>query len=196
MRRKAFWVAIASAAAFSLTSVNAALAERGKSSVLQNGSDFGRNEKNFVRDSSLKRQTVTLETAEPPGTIIIETRKRRLYYVLGGGKALRYGVGVGKAGFTWSGTERISRKAQWPAWRAPKEMLERRPDIPEFVEGGPKSPLGARALYLGGTEYRIHGTPAPWTVGFADSSGCIRMTNEDVTDLYNRVKIGTKVIVR
>lgn len=194
MKRMALWLVLAVVPLFAIA--HEASAERGKPSALQNGSDFGRNEKNFARNPRLKRRTVGLATAEPPGTIIIETRKRQLYYILGGGKALRYSVGVGKSGFTWSGTERISRKAEWPPWRAPKEMLVRRPDIPEFVAGGPKSPLGARALYLSGTDYRIHGTPAPWTVGFADSSGCIRMTNEDVTDLYGRVKIGTKVIVR
>jgi lipoprotein-anchoring transpeptidase ErfK/SrfK len=194
MKRKAFGLALALVPLFAIAPES--LAERGKSAALQNGSDFGRNEKNFARNPSLKRQTVSLATSESPGTIIIETRKRQLFYILSSGKALRYSVGVGKSGFTWSGTERISRKAAWPAWHAPKEMLERRPDIPEFVAGGPKSPLGARALYLGGTDYRIHGTPAPWTVGFADSSGCIRMTNEDVTDLYGRVKVGTKVVVR
>jgi len=196
MRYRVSWLLAAFVALFACAEIQDAAADRGRLSQLQNGSDFGRNDKNFARNPLYKRQTVALQTSESRGTIIIETHKRFLYYVLGDGKALRYGVGVGRAGFAWSGTERISRKAEWPGWHAPKEMLVRRPDIPEFVEGGPKSPLGARALYLGSTDYRIHGTPAPWTVGQADSSGCIRMTNEDVTDLYTRVKIGTKVIVR
>jgi len=142
-----------------------------------------------------KRKEVDYASAESPGTIIIETRKRYLYLVLNNGKALRYGIGVGRQGFTWKGSEHISRKAEWPDWRPPAEMLERQPDLPEFMEGGPNNPLGARALYLGGTEYRIHGTAQPWTIGQAVSSGCIRLTNEDVIDLYGRARIGAKVIV-
>jgi lipoprotein-anchoring transpeptidase ErfK/SrfK len=147
-------------------------------------------------DPKYNKQQVTYSTSEKPGTIIIETRKRFLYYVLGNGKALRYGIGVGRYGFTWKGTERVTRKAEWPDWRPPKEMLERDPDLPEFMEGGPKNPLGARALYLGSTEYRIHGTAQPWTIGQAVSSGCIRLTNDNVIDLYNKARIGAKVIVR
>lgn len=142
-----------------------------------------------------KRKEVDYSSGETAGTIIIETRKRFLYLVLGNGKALRYGIGVGRAGFTWKGAERISRKAEWPTWRPPAEMLEREPDLPDFMEGGPDNPLGARALYLGATEYRIHGTAQPWTIGQAVSSGCIRLTNDDVIDLYGRARVGAKVIV-
>jgi lipoprotein-anchoring transpeptidase ErfK/SrfK len=143
-----------------------------------------------------KKRVVPYATKEKPGTIIIDTGKRYLYLVLGDGKAVRYGVGVGREGFTWKGEQRISRKAEWPDWRPPQEMRERQPELPEFVEGGPGNPLGARAMYLGNTVYRIHGTLYPDTIGRAASSGCIRLTNDDVTDLYKRVKIGTKVIVR
>jgi lipoprotein-anchoring transpeptidase ErfK/SrfK len=143
-----------------------------------------------------RRQEVKFDSPEPAGTIIIETRKRFLYYVMGNGKAIRYGVGVGREGFKWSGTERISRKAEWPKWTPPPAMREREPDLPDFVEGGPGNPLGARALYLGSSEYRIHGTHQPWTIGRAVSSGCIRMTNEDVIELYELSRIGAKVIVR
>jgi lipoprotein-anchoring transpeptidase ErfK/SrfK len=142
------------------------------------------------------KQEVRYPTVEAPGTIIIETQKKFLYYVLGNGKALRYGVGVGRDGFRWSGTERISRKAEWPDWRPPEEMREREPELPEYMKGGYGNPLGARALYLGGTEFRIHGTHQPWSIGREVSSGCIRMTNDDVTDLYKMAKVGTKVIVK
>jgi len=142
-----------------------------------------------------KKQEVPYATAEPPGTIVIDTRKRFLYYVMGNGKAMRYGIGVGRFGFTWKGVENISKKAEWPDWRPPLEMQERDPRVPDFMPGGPDNPLGARALYLGDTEYRIHGTAEPWTIGLAVSSGCVRLTNDDVTDLYKRVKVGAKVIV-
>jgi lipoprotein-anchoring transpeptidase ErfK/SrfK len=195
MKRKAIQACIALTTLLGVATVQNAASERA-SPQAGAPTKFSQNERTFALDPQFKRRTVSLETAEAPGTVIIETRKRFLYYILGGGKALRYKVGVARSAFRWSGTEHIARKAEWPDWRAPKDMLERRPDIPEFVPGGPGNPLGARALYLGATEYRIHGTPAPWTIGFADSSGCIRMTNDDVTDLYERVKIGTKVIVR
>lgn len=151
---------------------------------------------NYKLDMRFKRQEVSYETGETAGTVVINTRKKYLYLVLGKGKALRYGISVGREGFSWKGTERISRKAEWPDWRPPKEMLKRRPNLPEFVPGGPGNPLGARALYLGATEYRIHGTQQPWTIGYADSSGCFRMLDKDVIDLYGRVKIGTKVVVQ
>jgi lipoprotein-anchoring transpeptidase ErfK/SrfK len=143
-----------------------------------------------------KKRIVSYETKEKPGTIIIDTGKRYLFLVLGDGKAVRYGVGVGREGFSWKGEQRITRKAEWPDWRPPPEMREREPDLPEFVEGGPRNPLGARAMYLGNTVFRIHGTLYPDTIGRAVSSGCIRLTNDDVSDLYEKVKIGTKVIVR
>lgn len=144
-------------------------------------------------------QIVAYDRREKPGTIIIDTNNRFLYLVMGGGKARRYGVGVGKPGFEWAGQHKISRKAQWPSWTPPKEMLRREAAkgnyLPARMSGGPENPLGARALYLGSTLYRIHGTNAPWTIGNAVSSGCIRMRNEDVIDLYGRVNVGTRVIV-
>jgi lipoprotein-anchoring transpeptidase ErfK/SrfK len=130
-----------------------------------------------------------------PGTIVISTRERRLYYVLGGGQAIQYGVGVGRPGFTWAGTKTVTMKREWPDWRPPAQMLRRRPDLPRYMAGGPDNPLGARAMYLGGSLYRIHGSNEPHTIGQAVSSGCIRMTNDDVEDLYDRVRVGTKVIV-
>jgi lipoprotein-anchoring transpeptidase ErfK/SrfK len=142
-----------------------------------------------------RRQIVDYRTSEAPGTILIDTPNTYLYLVLGGGKALRYGIGVGREGFTWSGTKTIERKAEWPDWTPPAEMIARQPYLPRFVAGGPGNPLGARAMYLSGSVYRIHGTNAPSTIGGHDSSGCIRMVNEDVMDLYNRARVGTKVIV-
>jgi lipoprotein-anchoring transpeptidase ErfK/SrfK len=130
-----------------------------------------------------------------PGTIVVDTTQRHLYLVEPGGKARRYGVGVGRPGFQWAGTHTVTRKAEWPGWTPPAAMLKRKPDLPRHMDGGPDNPLGARALYLGSTEYRIHGSNEPWTIGQAVSSGCIRMRNEDVTDLYGRVPVGTKVVV-
>jgi lipoprotein-anchoring transpeptidase ErfK/SrfK len=142
-----------------------------------------------------RRQIVNFTTTEPAGTIIIDTPNTYLYLVLGGGRAIRYGVGVGREGFTWSGTERISRMKEWPDWFPPKEMIERQPYLPRFMAGGETNPLGARALYLGNTVYRIHGTNQPSTIGSFVSSGCIRLTNDDIEDLYNRVNVGTRVVV-
>ena len=130
-----------------------------------------------------------------PGTVVINTSERRLYLVLPGGKAMRYAVGVGREGFQWAGTETIRNKQEWPDWRPPAEMIQRRPDLPRYMAGGPGNPLGARAMYLGGSLYRIHGSNEPETIGQAVSSGCIRMLNEDVVDLYDRVKVGTQVVV-
>lgn len=138
---------------------------------------------------------VRYEGKHKPGTIIIDTNERYLYLIEKGGTARRYGVGVGKPGFEWAGTHKITRKAEWPDWRPPAAMRKRRPDLPVFMAGGPENPLGARALYLGSTLYRIHGSNQPWTIGHAVSSGCIRMRNEDVTDLYERVGVGTTVHV-
>src|ERR1700761_9554312 len=143
----------------------------------------------------LRRQIVSFDRNEPAGTIVIDTANTYLYYVLGNGRAMRYGVGVGREGFTWSGVQSISRKAEWPDWHPPAEMIARQPYLPRFVAGGPGNPLGARAMYLGPSEYRIHGTNDPTTIGKFVSSGCIRLTNEDVTDLFGRVNVGTKVVV-
>jgi lipoprotein-anchoring transpeptidase ErfK/SrfK len=148
-----------------------------------------------TRDPRFQRQVVAYATNEVPGTIIIDTPNTYLYFVLGNGRALRYGIGVGREGFTWSGVQSITKKAEWPDWTPPPEMLERQPYLPRFMAGGPGNPLGARAMYLGGTVYRIHGTNAPETIGTRVSSGCIRLVNEDVTDLYSRVNVGTKVVV-
>jgi lipoprotein-anchoring transpeptidase ErfK/SrfK len=141
------------------------------------------------------RQIVNFTTNEPAGTIVIDTPNTYLYLILGNGKAIRYGVGVGRDGFTWSGAERISRMKEWPDWFPPKEMIERQPYLPRFMAGGETNPLGARALYLGNTVYRIHGTNQPSTIGSFVSSGCIRLTNDDIEDLYNRVNVGTHVVV-
>jgi lipoprotein-anchoring transpeptidase ErfK/SrfK len=143
----------------------------------------------------LKRQIVSYPTREAPGTVIIDTPNTYLYYVLGGGQAVRYGIGVGRDGFTWSGTQSVTKKAEWPDWTPPAEMIARQPYLPRHMAGGPGNPLGARAMYLGGTVYRIHGTNAPETIGTHVSSGCIRLTNQDVSDLYSRVNVGTRVIV-
>jgi len=152
-------------------------------------------EQPFELPAHLKRQVVNYDTREAPGTIIIDTPKTYLYLVLGNGRAMRYGIGVGRDGFTWSGTEKIASKSEWPDWRPPAAMISRQPYLPRFVAGGTHNPLGARALYLGASQYRIHGTNAPQTIGKRVSSGCIRMTNEDVTDLYSRVNVGSKVVV-
>jgi lipoprotein-anchoring transpeptidase ErfK/SrfK len=146
--------------------------------------------------SPIPRQTVSFASNYPPGTILINTAERRLYLVLQNGQALRYGIGVGRDGFRWSGVHRISAKKEWPGWTPPSQMLARRPDLPRHMSGGIDNPLGARAMYLGSTLYRIHGSNEPETIGQAVSSGCFRMTNDDVTDLYSRVSIGTTVIVR
>jgi lipoprotein-anchoring transpeptidase ErfK/SrfK len=138
---------------------------------------------------------VSWDGAEKPGTVVIDTNSRHLYLIEDGGRARRYGVGVGRPGFEWAGTHTVTRKAEWPDWHPPAEMRQRQPHLPVMMPGGPKNPLGARAMYLGSTLYRIHGTAEPWTIGHAVSSGCIRMRNEDVIDLYERVKVGTKVVV-
>ncbi|MDO9562757.1 MAG: L,D-transpeptidase [Bradyrhizobium sp.] len=148
-----------------------------------------------VMPERLKRTIVAFRTSEAPGTIVIDTGNTYLYYVLGQGRAVRYGVGVGREGFTWSGVQKVTRKAEWPDWTPPSEMIARQPYLPRFVAGGPGNPLGARAMYLGSSIYRIHGTNDPSTIGKFVSSGCIRLTNEDVADLFSRVTIGTKVVV-
>ncbi|MCB1489309.1 MAG: L,D-transpeptidase [Bauldia sp.] len=159
--------------------------------------------KNRIAPFRYRKQTVSYKTSQKPGTIIVDPRQHFLYYVLGNGKAIRYGVGVGREGFGWNGTVKVGRKAEWPTWTPPPEMVERERKrgriLPAQMEGGVRNPLGARALYLyrGGndTAYRIHGTSEPWTIGLNVSSGCIRMLNKDVIDLYNRTKVGAKVIV-
>ncbi len=146
-------------------------------------------------DPKFDRQIVAYHGHEKAGTIVIDTPNRFLYLVQGDGTAIRYGIGVGRPGFTWAGVKSITAKKEWPDWVPPPEMLQRRPDLPAWMAGGPENPLGARAMYLGSSLYRIHGSNEPWTIGQAVSSGCIRLRNEDVIDLYNRVKVGTKVVV-
>ena len=150
----------------------------------------------FFASSPVGRTTVSYPVNQRPGTIIINTQERRLYYVLGNGQAIRYGIGVGRDGFRWSGVKTVTAKKEWPSWTPPAQMLRRRPDLPRHMVGGPDNPLGARAMYLGSSLYRIHGSNEPETIGQAVSSGCFRLTNEDVIDLYNRVQVGTKVIVQ
>ncbi|KQT57195.1 hypothetical protein ASG52_03800 [Methylobacterium sp. Leaf456] len=146
--------------------------------------------------TAISRETVAYSGPHTPGTIVVSTAERRLYLVMPNGEAMRYGVGVGRPGFTWGGTQTVTMKREWPDWRPPAEMLRRRPDLPRYMKGGIENPLGSRAMYLGNTIYRIHGSNEPETIGTAVSSGCIRMTNEDVADLYTRVKVGTRVIVQ
>jgi len=152
-------------------------------------------EQGYETLAQFRRQIVAYSGGEAPGTIIIDTPNTFLYLVQPGGRAIRYGIGVGRDGFRWSGTQHITKKAEWPDWTPPAEMIARQPYLPRFMAGGPTNPLGARAMYLGNTIYRIHGTNAPSTIGQRVSSGCIRLTNEDVTDLASRVNVGTKVVV-
>ena len=147
-------------------------------------------------DGALQRQMVFFRTTEPAGTVVIFTSQRFLYLVQGNSRALRYGIGVGREGFQWAGLLKISRKAEWPDWTPPPEMIARQPYLPRFMAGGPGNPMGARALYLGSTIYRLHGTNQPQTIGHAVSSGCFRLVNNDIIDLYERVPVGTKVVVR
>jgi lipoprotein-anchoring transpeptidase ErfK/SrfK len=156
---------------------------------------YGSTEDYRAQASPVPRQVVPFDRRYAPGTIVISTTERRLYLVLANGEAMQYGIGVGRPGFEWGGTKTITMKREWPDWRPPSEMLRRRPDLPRYMSGGPDNPLGARAMYLGGSLYRIHGSNEPETIGQAVSSGCIRMTNEDVVDLYSRVKVGTRVVV-
>ena len=171
-------------------------ADAATTGVEVNGVRYNFGKAKWSLDEKFKKTEVSLPSSEAPGTIIINTRQKYLYLILGNGRALRYGVGVGREGFKWQGTENITRKAEWPEWIPPAEMREREPDLPERMPGGPDNPLGARALYLGASLYRIHGTAQPWTIGTAVSSGCIRLQNEDVIDLYERVPVGAKVIVQ
>jgi lipoprotein-anchoring transpeptidase ErfK/SrfK len=163
--------------------------------VMRDQRSVQRSTEDTQTDPRWRRQIVDSSTGEAPGTIIIDTPNTYLYYVLSGGRAIRYGIGVGRDGFTWSGVQSITKKAEWPDWTPPPEMIARQPYLPRQMAGGPGNPLGARAMYLDGTVYRIHGTNAPGTIGTRVSSGCIRLTNEDVADLDSRVNIGTKVIV-
>lgn len=188
MREKRLWIVVAALC------LGAAAPARAQESPLSRGpiADF----LNIFREQAIPRQIVYWKHSQyGRGTIVISTKERRLYYVLGEGRAIEYGVGVGREGFTWSGVKTVSRKREWPDWSPPPQMLRRRPDLPRHMAGGMDNPLGARALYLGSSQYRIHGSNEPDTIGAAVSSGCIRMTNKDVVDLYGRAKVGTKVVV-
>jgi lipoprotein-anchoring transpeptidase ErfK/SrfK len=169
--------------------------QNGSPAPLQFDTALDNEDEHAQLSARLRRQIVGLPSLEPPGTIIIDTPNTLLYYILGNGKAIRYGIGVGRDGFTWSGVKRVARKAEWPDWYPPAQMILRQPYLARMVAGGPGNPLGARAIYIGGTDYRIHGTNEPTSIGKQVSSGCIRLTNDDVIDLYNRVTLGAKVIV-
>ncbi len=192
LRAAAAVVVIAAATSFAVTASASPFARFGQPAMPMMDQD---NDGSVEVPANFKRQIVDYRTNEAPGTIVIDTPNTYLYFVLGNGRAVRYGIGVGREGFTWSGTQTVSKKAEWPDWTPPPEMIERQPYLPRFMAGGPGNPLGARAMYLGGSVYRIHGTNAPTTIGHRVSSGCIRLTNEDVSDLYSRVNVGTKVVV-
>jgi lipoprotein-anchoring transpeptidase ErfK/SrfK len=190
------------AALFSLSVPASAFSEIDPDGIYTGGRPIGRGGSGYpstggmFSSSPIARTTVSYLGNHAPGTVIINTGERRLYYVLGEGRAIRYGIGVGRVGFTWSGVKRVTAKKEWPSWTPPASMLRRRPDLPRHMKGGIENPLGARAMYLGSSLYRIHGSNEPDTIGQAVSSGCFRMTNEDVVDLYERVRVGTTVIVR
>jgi lipoprotein-anchoring transpeptidase ErfK/SrfK len=194
LRAAAALVAFA-AMSFATTAVASPRFNQPASFPMMQAPDDQNADESYEVPGSLRRQVVEYRTNEAPGTIVIDTPNTYLYLVLGNGRAMRYGIGVGRDGFTWSGVQTISKKAEWPDWTPPPEMIERQPYLPRFMAGGPGNPLGARAMYLGGSVYRIHGTNDPSTIGHRVSSGCIRLTNEDVTDLYSRVNVGTKVVV-
>jgi lipoprotein-anchoring transpeptidase ErfK/SrfK len=185
-----FWLGTAGAAPLSYYPSNSA-----PFSAVMHPAPAEQSDSNVALASRLQRQVVNYATAVAAGTIVIDTAQTYLYFVLGGGKAIRYGIGVGREGFTWSGPQTVTRMAEWPDWTPPQEMIERQPYLTRWMAGGESNPLGARAIYLGSTVYRIHGTNAPETIGTRVSSGCFRLTNADVTDLYNRVTVGTKIIV-
>ena len=190
------------AALFSFAGATGALAQAASPAQMREtmniGDEPGRvsTEEVVISDGPFKRQLVFFRSSEPAGTLVVHTSERFLYLVLGNNRALRYGIGVGREGFTWSGLVKISRKAEWPDWTPPPEMIQRQPYLPRFMAGGPGNPMGARALYLGSTIYRIHGTNQPETIGHAVSSGCFRLANGDVIDLFERVPLGTKVVIR
>jgi lipoprotein-anchoring transpeptidase ErfK/SrfK len=175
-----------------------AATQRQMRETLQVGDEPGRvsTEEVVIEDGPFARQMVFFRSNEAPGTVVIHTSERFLYVVQGANRALRYGIGVGREGFTWSGLVKVSRKAEWPDWTPPPEMIQRQPYLPRFMAGGKGNPMGARALYLGSTVYRVHGTNQPETIGHAVSSGCFRLANGDVIDLYERVALGAKVIIR
>jgi lipoprotein-anchoring transpeptidase ErfK/SrfK len=194
LRRSTFRADLAKAVACIGLSLSCAAPAGAEISDLFNGAPPTREGRPLA--SAIQRETVAWSGGEKPGTIVVSTSERHLYLVVGGGQALRYSIGVGRPGFEWSGVHRVSNKREWPDWTPPAQMIQRRPDLPRHMDGGIGNPLGARALYIGGTLYRIHGSNEPDTIGHAVSSGCIRMTNDDVTDLYGRVRVGARVVVK
>ncbi|WP_332684204.1 L,D-transpeptidase [Bosea sp. (in: a-proteobacteria)] len=203
VRRRSGWKALLCLAAplLAWVAINPALAQGAKSpppETLDIGDEPGRvsSEEAVVSEGPYARQVVFFRTNEPPGTLVVHTSERFVYLVQGNNRALRYGIGVGREGFQWSGLVRVSRKSEWPDWRPPPEMLARQPYLPRFMAGGPGNPMGARALYLGSTVFRVHGTNQPETIGHAISSGCFRLANGDIIDLYDRVPLNTKVVIR
>jgi lipoprotein-anchoring transpeptidase ErfK/SrfK len=195
---KALRLTIASSVAFLLGLGAAAMAAGARSDEMQIDEQPGYtpSPEEETLSGPYERQVVFFRTTEAPGTIVVHTADRYLYLVQGDNRAIRYGIGVGRDGFQWAGLHKISRKQEWPDWRPPPEMIQRQPYLPRFMAGGPGNPMGARALYIGSTVYRIHGTNQPQTIGHAVSSGCFRLVNGDVTDLYNRVPVGTKIVVK
>lgn len=179
-----------------VAAADSAVAQPGRSMAIDEQPGVVPNPRDEQLPAAYQRQAVFYRTNEPAGTIIVDTADRYLYLVQGNNRAIRYGIGVGREGFQWQGLLRITRKAEWPDWTPPPEMIQRQPYLPRFMAGGPGNPMGARALYLGATIYRIHGTNQPQTIGSAVSSGCFRLVNDDVADLYARVPVGTKVVVR
>jgi lipoprotein-anchoring transpeptidase ErfK/SrfK len=173
-----------------------AAAQPGRSMPIEDQPGLVPNPRDEQLSAAYQRQAVFYRTNEPPGTIVVDTADRYLYLIQGNNRAIRYGIGVGREGFQWQGLLRVSRKSEWPDWTPPPEMIQRQPYLPRFMAGGPGNPMGACALYLGATIYRIHGTNQPQTIGSAVSSGCFRLVNDDVIDLYGRVPVGTKVVVR
>ncbi|HET7714048.1 MAG TPA: L,D-transpeptidase [Bauldia sp.] len=194
---KSLWI-VACIAALGLTAAAVSTeveAKQRKELAIQDQPGYVPTPEEEMLPAQYRPQPVFFRTNEPPGTIVIHTDERFLYLVQDGGRAIRYGIGVGRDGFQWQGLVKISRKQEWPDWRPPPEMIQRQPYLPRFMAGGPGNPMGARALYLGDTVYRIHGTNQPRTIGYAVSSGCFRLVNRDVIDLYNRVPVGTKVVI-
>ena len=194
MLSRSFAGAVCAAALIAASSSIAAPTARSPQPTYSSGGGFFANF--FAMLNHVPRIVVSFPTNQRPGTVIVRTNERRLYLVLGNGQALRYGIGVGREGFTWSGVATVTAKREWPDWTPPEEMLRRKPELPRHMAGGPDNPLGARALYLGESLYRIHGSNEPWTIGTAATSGCIRLTNDDVIDLYSRVPLGATVIVQ
>ncbi|MGL4241915.1 MAG: L,D-transpeptidase [Beijerinckiaceae bacterium] len=200
MMTHAMRLAVAAAAVFAMAApaLPQAAAQRQMRETLNVGDEPGRvsTTEAVIADGPFARQMVFFRSSEAPGTVVVHTSERFLYVVQGNNRALRYGIGVGREGFTWSGLVKVTRKAEWPDWTPPPEMIQRQPYLPRFMAGGPGNPMGARALYLGSTVYRIHGTNQPETIGHAVSSGCFRLANGDVVDLYDKVSLGAKVIIR